>query len=435
MAVFRNHRQPLSVSDINDFVTLGVLFAVITDRGIARNDVVFVDDCIADTAVFANIDIVQQNAVVNGRIAVNINRIEKHGVGDSASRNDAAVANNGVDRFADARKSERVNILVMNELRRRKTEMVVVNRPFVIVEIKLRLRRPEIHVGFKERLESPDVAPVRFLADRLTGDLVGIEIVGIQPPGTDKPRNNVFSEIMRTGFLLVIVFEKRQHIVGIENIIAHGSKRHILVVRQRSRFFRLLLKTDDPPVLVHLNDTELAGLTDRDRDRRNGGNGVVAAVEIDHLADIHLIDMVAAEHCDKIRFEILNQPHVLINGIGSSPIPGAVLRLHLRGHGNNETAAHLCGRNIPAVDDMLHQALRLELRQHENTVDSAVDKITQHKVDDTVFSSERNGWFCTLIGKRGESGTLPSGKNHSQDRCSHSRSPLIWSQYIQYREN
>lgn len=70
---FRNHRKPLSVVKIDDMVMLCILRAVVTDGGVARNGVVLVNDGIADSAVLADINIIQQNAVVNSRIAVNKN--------------------------------------------------------------------------------------------------------------------------------------------------------------------------------------------------------------------------------------------------------------------------------------------------------------------------------------------------------------------------
>ena len=58
----------------------------------------------------------------------------------------------------------------------------------------------------------------------------------------------------------------------------------------------LLLEADDAPLLVDLDDAELPG------GRRavvgqggDGAAGVVLAMEVHHLADVHLVDVVAAE--------------------------------------------------------------------------------------------------------------------------------------------
>ena len=79
--------------------------------------------------------------------------------------------------------------------------------------------------------------------------------------------------------------------------------------------------------------------------------------EVDHLADVHLVDVVSAEDGDEIGFEVFDQRHVLVNCIGGSAIPCAVLGLHLRGNRDDEAAADLGGRYVPAVDDVFHQTL------------------------------------------------------------------------------
>ena len=341
MKRLRNDREPLSVFQIDHMIFLGILILIISDRGVPRNDIVLVDDRITDSAVFSDIHIIEEDAVVDGRIAVDMHGVEKHGIGDCASGNDTAVTDDGVDRLSDSGQTVGIDFLVMNEFRGRQTEMVVVDRPFVIVKIKLRLRFAKVHVGFEIRLQRSDIAPVWFLGDILSGDLVGIEVVSKKALGFDQARNDVFPEVVRTAFFRIVVLQKAQHIVGIEDVIPHGCERHVLVVRQRRGIFRFFLESNDPPVLIHLNDAELAGFRDRDGNRRNGRDRVVAHVEIDHLADIHLVDMVAAEDCNKIGFEILDQVHVLVDGISCTAVPGAVGRLHLRRNGDDEIAAHL----------------------------------------------------------------------------------------------
>ena len=132
-------------------------------------------------------------------------------------------------------------------------------------------------------------------------------------------------------------------------------------------------------------------------------------MEIDHLADVHSVNVVAAEDCDEIRAEVLDQVRVLENRVRSSHIPRLVLGLHLRRDGDDETALHVSAGDVPAVDDVFHQALRLELRKNENTVDSAVDEITEYKVDDPVFPAERNRGFGSLVSERCKPSSFSSG--------------------------
>ena len=434
MPVFRDHGQPgigsVFRSEFRDDVMLFVLFAVIADRGARRDHVVLVDDRIADPAVFADIHIVEQDAVVHGGITVDINRIEQDGIGDRAAGNDAAVAHDGVDRLADPGQTVDVNVFVMHEFGRRQTEMVVVDRPLFVVKIQLRCGGAQIHVGLEERLQGPDIAPVGLGIRLLTRDLVQIEIVGEETVGRYQRRDDVLAEIVRTGRIGMVGIQQMQNILRPENVIPHRSQRHGRIIRQRRRMLRLFLESGDAPVGVHFDDAELMRILDRDRDRRHRRNGIVVDVKIHHLADVHTVDMVSAEHRHQIGTEIFDQMGILENGVRSAHIPGLILGLHLRRNRNDEPAAPVDIGNIPPVDDVFHQALGFELRQHENAVDPAVDEITEHKVDDPVFSSERNGRFRPLIGQRRQTTAFTAGKNHSKYGCSHAACLLFFLLFI-----
>lgn len=76
VTILRNDREPLSIANVNDFVALGVFLAVVADRGVARNLIVLVDNGVANAAMLADVDVIQQDAVVDGRVAVDENRIE-----------------------------------------------------------------------------------------------------------------------------------------------------------------------------------------------------------------------------------------------------------------------------------------------------------------------------------------------------------------------
>lgn len=120
--------------------------------------------------------------------------------------------------------------------------MVVVDRPFRIVEVQLGTGRTQVHVGFEVGFQGSDIAPVGFFLNGLSGNLVGIEIVGKEPSGRDQRRNDVLAEIMRTVRLDMVLMQKMQNVSGAENVIAHRGERHVFVVRQRRRVFRFSWK-------------------------------------------------------------------------------------------------------------------------------------------------------------------------------------------------
>ena len=54
-------------------------------------------------------------------------------------------------------------------------------------------------------------------------------------------------------------------------------------------------------------------------------------MKLDHLADIHAIDMVRPEHRHDVRFKSLDKMEVLIHGVGCALVPGlsdTLLRWH-----------------------------------------------------------------------------------------------------------
>ena len=88
-------------------------------------------------------------------------------------------------------------------------------------------------------------------------------------------------------------------------------------------------------------------------------------------------------------------------------------------------AALLGVREVPAVDDVFHQALRFELGQDEDAVDAAVHEVAQHEVDDAVFAAERDGGFRALVGQGSQTGPFAAGEDHGQNRCSHGSNLLV----------
>ena len=148
-------------------------------------------------------------------------------------------------------------------------------------------------------------------------------------------------------------------------------------------------------------------------------------MEVNHLADVHAVDVVRAEDRHEVRIEVLDQVHVLVDRVRRALVPFAFAGLHLGGHRDDEVAALLGVREVPAVDDVFHQALGFELGQDENAVDAAVHEIAQHEVDDAVFAAERDGGFRALVGQGSQTGPFAAGEDHGQNRCSHGSNLLV----------
>ena len=167
--------------------------------------------------------------------------------------------------------------------------MVIIDRPFIIIKIKLRRRGTKIHICFKISFDRSNIAPIRFPRCGLSGNPVVIEIISKQPFRFHKTGNNIFSEIVTAVLMFIVILQKRDHIFRVENIISHGGKAHIFVIGQRRGIFRFFLKTNDPPIFINLNDPELTSFRNRNRDCRNCCNRVIAGMKINHLTESNFL--------------------------------------------------------------------------------------------------------------------------------------------------
>ena len=152
-----------------------------------------------------------------------------------------------------------------------------------------------------------------------------------------------------------------------------------------------------------------------DGDGGDGRLGALVHVELDHLADVHAVDVIGAEDDHEVRIGLLDQIDVLIDGVGGAAIPVLAGGTHLRGHGNDEVllqqAAH-----FPAVAKVLQQALALELDQHVDGIDPGVDQVAEHEIDDAVASAEGHRGFGAFFGQRIEPGAFPPASTKARTR-------------------
>jgi hypothetical protein len=151
---------------------------------------------------------------------------------------------------------------------------------------------------------------------------------------------------------------------------------------------------------------------------RHGNFGLLGDVVLDHAGDIHAVDMIAAEDRHHFRVRLFHQVDVLVDGVGRSLVPRLVGRAHLRRHGNHELALQQTP-GLPSFGQVLQQRLAAELSQHINRVDSRVEEITQHEIDDPVFTAERHGRFGPFLSERKEAGALASRQHDPQYAYAH----------------
>ncbi len=98
----------------------------------------------------------------------------------------------------------------------------------------------------------------------------------------------------------------------------------------------LLVESDDAAVGLGLDHAELDGLLPGHGDGGHGDLGALLLMELDHVADVHPVDVIGPEDGDDVRIGLLDQVDVLINGVGRALVPGLARGAHLRGNGDDE---------------------------------------------------------------------------------------------------
>ena len=156
------------------------------------------------------------------------------------------------------------------DLRRRLGAAVGVHRPAVVVQVEHRVRGDEVHVRRVVGVDRADVAPVPGLPLVLAGHDVGREVVDVGHAGSGQRRDHVAADV---GVGVVARRDDLDQRLGVEHVVAHRGQAPLRVAGHRRRVVDLLVEVEDPPVVVDLDDAEVAGLVLGNRDRRDRDAG------------------------------------------------------------------------------------------------------------------------------------------------------------------
>ena len=227
-------------------------------------------------------------------------------------------------------------------------------------------------------------------------------------PALAQAGEQVTAEVVRRVGAVGVVHDGTHEHVGIEHVESHRApacSRAVVIDR------RLLAKAGDAPASVTVDDAVARHLVRGNRDRGDGHLGAAVAVEGEHLADVHLVDVVGAEHADVGRLLVLDHVEVLEDGVGAAAEPLRA-EVHRRRHGRN-VVAHL-RRELPAAREVLHHRARLVLGEDAHLEDARVDEVRQHEVDDAIAATEGDGRLGTIEGERREPRAFAPGHDQGE---------------------
>ena len=197
-----------------------------------------------------------------------------------------------------------------------------------------------------------------------------------------------------------------------KDVVAHAGEAVARIARHFLGVLGLFLEADHASVLVDFDDAEFAGFRDGDGNGRDGEERRPAQVEINHLVDVHLVDVVAAENGHEVRSFVRDEVDVLEDGVGSPLVP-VVAGAHLRGHEVNVLVEARV--QVPGRRNVLVQRVTLELRKDLDLEDTGIDEIVEDEVDDAVGPAEVDRRLGTVAGEGLETAALAARHDHAQD--------------------
>ena len=275
------------------------------------------------------------------------------------------------------------------QLRRGQEARMRVDGAGLVVEIERRDRIAQRQVGLEVRLDGPDVLPVAAVDVRLHAlarDRVGDDV----PAEVDELR----------------VGDRLLEDLAPEDVDAHrgqiaGAAPGELRDEGRQPLARgLLVEVHDPPRGVHLEDPEPRRLILGDRDDRHRRVGAALAVGAEHLAEVHAVELIARQDHHVARRRAAHVAQALAHGVRRPLEPVAPLLGLLRGQHRDEARRKYV--ELVGHRDVLVEALRVELGEHEHVAQIGVQAVADRDVDEPVLAADRNGRLRALEGQRKE---------------------------------
>ena len=185
----------------------------------------------------------------------------------------------------------------------------------------------------------------------------------------------------------------------------------------------LFLEAEDAPLRVRLDDAETAGgFGAIHLDGGDGDVGVGVHVLLEHLAVVHLVDVVAGKNDGVGGALAADGIDVLIDGVGGAQVPIG-RNAHLRREHFDEFAeSHQGG---PAFAHVAVEAEGLVLGEDEDAAQVAVDAIGQRDVDDAVDAAEGHGGLGAVARERPQALALAAGQQDTDGIAHQGHGPDI----------
>jgi hypothetical protein len=213
--------------------------------------------------------------------------------------------------------------------------------------------------------------------------------------------------------ILCIGLEQIQQSAGGKDVIAHRGVDTAGIAGHRRRVRALFMKGQNTSNLIGLDNAKFGCKFSGEWIGGDGDFPAFGSVKIDHAGNVHAVDMIATEYRHQLRIGLFDKIDVLKYRIGSSLVPGFILRTHLCGNVDDEMALEQSAE-LPSLAEVLEQGLTAELGEHVNGVDAGVDEVAEDEIDDPVFAPKGDRRLGTFPREGKEPRSLTTGEHDAQ---------------------
>jgi len=125
--------------------------------------------------------------------------------------------------------------------------------------------------------------------------------------------------------------------------------------------------------VVDLEDAEARRVLGGDLDCADGALGAGLDVILEHVAVVHLVNVVSGQDHDVIALHLLQELEVLGDGVGRASVPAALAPV--LGRSRHDELGEPAGEEVPGQAQVLLERVGLVLREHEDSTEARVDHV------------------------------------------------------------
>ena len=118
---------------------------------------------------------------------------------------------------------------------------------------------------------------------------------------------------------------------------------------------------------------------------------------LNHLREVHTVDVVGTNDDDVVGLLIIDDVQGLVDSVSATQVPVRPATLLSRNRGDEVTEKR---RRVPGLGDMAVNRVGLVLGQHDDLQITGVHDVGQSKVDQTIVSTEGNSGLSAVVGQR-----------------------------------